>query len=100
MTSKTTEPQLIRSELCQDRVVDGELFEISIVSTDQNPEWCLEVIDKHGMSHVWGATFDTDAEALEAATIAFSDEGAAGFLQTDTNVVPFPSGTSDKGAGG
>lgn len=98
MTSKDSEPKLLFSGLCQDILVDEERFSISIVSSDQHPEWCLEVVDKHGMSHVWDATFDTDAEAMEAAMIAFNEEGAAGFLQPVTNVVPFPVKPSNKGA--
>ena len=85
------EPVLIFSPLNQKFAVDGHVFEICIVSSDQYPEWTLEVVDEFGMSHVWGAEFETDAEAFEAAMIAFEDEGAAGFLQPETNVVPFPS---------
>lgn len=97
MTSKNTEPTLIYSDHCQDIMVEGHRFTVSIVSSDQNPEWCLEVVDEHSMSHVWEATFETDSEALEAAMIAFNDEGAAGFLQPDTNVIPFLSGSSKQG---
>jgi hypothetical protein len=32
------------------------------------------------MAHGWAAVFDTENEALEAATIALHNEGAAGFL--------------------
>lgn len=97
MTGKNTDPEIIFSKLCQDLMVDGHRFTISIISTDQNPEWCLEVIDEHSMSHCWEAVFDTDAEALQAAMIAFNDEGAAGFLQPATNVIQFPSTGSNKG---
>lgn len=98
MTSKNTEPTLIYSDHCQDIMVDGHRFTVSIVSSDQNPEWCLEVVDEHSMSHVWEATFETDSEALEAAMIAFNDEGAAGFLQPNTNVIQFPTAGSKKEA--
>lgn len=87
---KNIDPELIYSKHCQDYMVDGHRFEISIVSSDQYPEWCLEVIDENGMSHVWEAQFETDDEALEAVMIAFNDEGANSFLQQDTNVIPFP----------
>ena len=97
MTSNNKDPELIRSDMCQDIVVDGHRFSISIVSSDQHPEWCLEVIDENSMSHVWEATFETDSEAVQAAMIAFEDEGAAGFLQPDTNIVPFPMNGSNKG---
>lgn len=97
MTSKNTEPTLIFSDHCQDIMVDSHRFTVSIVSSDQNPEWCLEVVDENSMSHVWEATFETDSEALEAAMIAFNDEGAAGFLQPDTNVIPFPSASTKQG---
>lgn len=99
MTNTPSDPELIRSNLCQDLVVDGHRFSVVIVSTDQDPKWCLEVIDEYSMSHVWDATFETDDEALEAAMIAFNDEGAAGFLQPQTNVIAFPAsntkGSSD-----
>jgi hypothetical protein len=96
---KGQEPELIYSEYCQDVMVDGYRFEVNIVSSDIDPAWCLEVVDIHGMSHVWEATFETDSEALEAAMIAFNDEGAAEFLQPDTNVIPFPGGDSDERGG-
>lgn len=76
-------------------MVDGYRFEINIVASDIDPAWRLEVVDIHGMSHVWEATFETYSEALEAAMIAFKDHGGAGFLQPDTNVIPFPGGDSD-----
>ncbi len=98
MTSKNSDPKLIQSNLCQDVMVDGHRFSINIISTDQNPEWCLEIIDENSVSHVWEATFETDVEAFQAATIAFEDEGASGFLQPETNVVPFPNRSSRKGA--
>lgn len=98
MTGKNADPEIIYSKLCQDLMVDDHNFTISIVSTDQHPEWCLEVVDENSMSHCWEATFDTDAEALEAAMIAFQDEGAAGFLQPQSNVVPFPDLAPNKGA--
>jgi hypothetical protein len=85
------EPVLTFSPLNQKVAVDGHVFEINIVSSDQYPEWILEVVDEFGMSHVWGAEFETDTEAFAAAMIAFDEEGAAGFLQPETNVVPFPS---------
>lgn len=98
MTSKDSEPQLVYSDLCQDMMVDGERFSVSIVSSDQDPSWCLEIIDKYGTSHVWDAPFETDAEAMQAAMIAFDEEGAAGLLDQETNVVPFPKDSSSKGA--
>jgi len=91
MTDKETEPEVIYSKLCQDLMVDGHGFTVNIISTDQNPDWCLEVIDENGLSHCWEAVFETDGEAFEAALIAFEDEGAAGFLQPASNVVQFPS---------
>lgn len=94
MTSTTPDPEIIRSNLCQDVVVDGHRFSVVIVSTDQDPEWCLEVIDEYAMSHVWDATFEIDSEALDAAMIAFNNEGAAGFLQPKTNVIAFPAPSS------
>lgn len=99
MTKRGREPELIYSDHCQEVMVDGYRFEVNIVSSDMDPSWCLEVVDIHGMSHVWEATFETDSEALEAAMIAFNDEGAAGFLQPDTNIIPFPGGGSDKRGG-
>ena len=74
-------PQVIRSKHCQDVLVDGHRFNISIVFSDAHSGWCLEVIDEHSMAHGWAMVFDTDDEALEAATIALHDEGAGGFLQ-------------------
>ena len=53
MTKSGREPELIYSEHCQDVMVDGYRFEINIVSSDIDPAWCLEVVDIHGMSHVW-----------------------------------------------
>lgn len=95
MTKSGQEPVLMYSDHCQAVMVDGYRFEINIVSSDMDPSWCLEVVDIHGMSHVWEATFETDAEALEAAMIAFNDEGAARFLQSETNVIPFPGGDTN-----
>ena len=91
MQGQDDEPELIYSKHCQDVVVDGHRFTISIISSDQDPEWCLEVIDERGTSHVWDATFENDDEALKAATIAFEDEGAAGFLNQQSNVIQFPT---------
>jgi hypothetical protein len=90
MTSNNSEPTIIRSTLCQDVIVDGYRFSVNIFATVEYPGWSLEVVDMHGMSHVWDAEFETDADALEAAMIAFNDEGAAGFLAPDTNIIPFP----------
>jgi hypothetical protein len=56
-------------------------FNISIVFSDAYLGWCLEIIDEYSMAHGWAAVFDTEDEALEAATIAFNTDGAAGFLQ-------------------
>lgn len=98
MTGKNTDPEIIFSKLCQTLMVDGHRFKIIIVSSDQSPEWCLEVIDENSMPHCWGPTFETDAEALEAAMLAFEEEGAEGFLQPATNVVEFPSTFASKGA--
>ena len=74
----------IRSKHCQDVMVDGHRFSISIVYSDVHSVWCLEVIDEHLVAHGWSVVFESEDEALEAALIAFHDEGAAGFLQPDT----------------
>lgn len=73
-------PEVIRSEHCQDVLVDGHMFSINIYTSEKYQGWCLDVIDGYSMSHGWSVTFDTECEALEAALIAFEDEGAAGFL--------------------
>lgn len=85
------DPEIFHSKLCQDVFVDGHRFEIKIFNSDQYPEWCLEVVDERGTSHVWDAQFDGDDEALAAALLAFEDEGAEGFLNPDPNVIPFPT---------
>jgi hypothetical protein len=99
MTKKNTDPKLIYSKHCQDVSVDGHRFQVNIISSDQDPEWCLEIVDEHAMSHVWETTFKTDGDALEAAMVAFQDEGAAGFLQPETNVVPFQAPLSNPVSG-
>jgi hypothetical protein len=81
MSVELHEPTLIRSKHCQDVLVDGHRFSINIVFSSDHSGWCLEVIDEHSMSHAWATVFDTEDEALKAATVAFEDEGAAGFLQ-------------------
>tara|TARA_B110000977_G_C10675187_1_gene337286 strand:- start:148 stop:396 length:249 start_codon:yes stop_codon:yes gene_type:complete len=82
MTNQAQIPEVTRSKHCQDVMVNGHRFSISIVYSGAHSGWCLEVIDEHSMAHGWAAVFETECEALEAATIAFHDEGAAGFLQT------------------
>lgn len=65
-----------------------------LVSTDQDSEWCLEVIDQSSMSHVWSASFKRDREALEAVMITVNSKGAVGVLKPQTNVVAFPTSNS------
>lgn len=86
MNNITLESSVTFSERCQDVMVDGHRFAISIFSTELYLGWCLDIIDEFSMSHGWSVTFETEAEALEAAMIALEDEGAAGFLQAD--IVP------------
>ena len=59
----------IRSKHCQDVMVDGHRFSISIVYSDAHSGWCLEVIDKHLVAHGWSVVFESKDEALEAALI-------------------------------
>ena len=81
MANQAQIPEPIRSKYCQDVMVDGHRFSINIVFSDAHSGWCLEIIDEHSMAHGWAMVFDTDDEALEAATIALHDEEAARFLQ-------------------
>lgn len=86
----TEDPKLIYSALNQAFSVDGHRFEINIISSDVDPLWCLEIVDEHGTSHVWDDQFESDKLAFDTAMQAFQDEGAAGFVGQDNNVLPFP----------
>lgn len=82
------DPAVIHSRHSQHVLVDGHRFEIKIFCTDQDPDWCLGIIDARGTVHAWESAFEDDDEALEAALLAFEEEGAEGFLNPD--VIPFP----------
>jgi hypothetical protein len=81
MSDEIHEPTQIGSKHCQDVLVDGHRFTISMVFKGKYSGWCHEVIDEHSMSHAWSTVFDTEDTAFRAAIFVFKNEGAAGFLQ-------------------
>ena len=72
-------PSIISSYLSQNVMVDGRRFEIDIYRLDDEDCWTLEVINDEGRSYVWDDVFATEQAALDAALVAFENEGAAGF---------------------
>ena len=86
MRNEAHSTAVIRSKHCQDFLVDGHRFTVSIYTSEEHLGWCLDIIDEQSMSHGWSVTFETEREALEAALIALADEGAAGFLQPGTPI--------------
>ena len=82
-------PNLVTSSKSQSVLVDGHRFEIEIYKLEEGSAWTLEVIDAKGTSHVWDDEFPSDSKALIAATKAFEEQGAAGFLDEE-NVIQFP----------
>ena len=86
------EPTLIYSPLNGYFTKDGVTVEVSIISTDLDPAWSLEVINDLGASTVWDQQFETDDQAYAAFMRAVEEEGMRTFLDQPeaSNVVPFP----------
>ena len=86
------EPTLIYSPLNGYFTKDGATVEVSIISTDLDPAWSLEVINDLGASTVWDQQFETDDQAYAAFRRAVEEEGMRTFLDQPeaSNVIPFP----------
>ncbi|MFC3443834.1 hypothetical protein ACFOKF_22045 [Sphingobium rhizovicinum] len=74
------EPELIESPLSRSVKQDGVRLIINIVRLATERGWSLEVVNEHGTSTVWDASFDTDREADAAFRYALSEEGVEAFL--------------------
>lgn len=86
------EPTLIYSSLNGPFTKDGMTVEVSIVSSDMDPNWSLEVVNTSGASIVWNSQFESDEQAYAAFKLVVDEEGMQAF-QDDTersNVIPFP----------
>jgi hypothetical protein len=85
------EPDLISSEYTQKIEQDGYRFQINIISSTIDPEWCLEIVGENGTSVCWEETFQHDDEAYEAAMLAITEEGSTMFDEPPkpSNVIPF-----------
>ena len=86
------EPNLIYSPLNGPFTKDGTTVQVSIISSDMDPTWCLEVINSLGSSIVWKEVFETDHQAFAAFKRIVDEEGIQAFLDEDksNNVIPFP----------
>jgi uncharacterized protein len=68
------EPKLIYSPLNGHFTKDGVTVEVSIISSDLDPAWSLEVINDVGTSIVWDQQFETDDQAYAAFRRAVDEE--------------------------
>ncbi len=72
MTQEQQTPHL--SPLAQSVTRDGKTVQIDIYE-DGEGGWLLEVIDEHGNSTVWEASFASDREALDEALSTIDENG-------------------------
>ena len=86
------EPTLIYSPLNGHFTKDGVTVEVSILSSDLDPAWSLEVINDVGTSIVWDNQFETDDQAYAAFRKVVEEEGMKAFAAQPkaSNVIPFP----------
>lgn len=85
------EPTLIYSPLSGYFTKDGVTVEVSIIRSDLDPGWSLEVINNAGTSIVWDNQFETDGQAYAAFRQVVEEEGMKAFLDQPeaSNVIPF-----------
>jgi hypothetical protein len=85
------EPTLIYSPLNGHFTKDGVTVEVSIISSDIDPAWSLEVVNDVGTSVVWDEQFETDGQAYAAFRRVVEEEGMQAFADQAeaSNVIPF-----------
>ena len=86
------EPTLIYSSMNGPFTKDGMTVEVSIISSDMDPTWSLEVINSSGTSIVWNGQFESDDQAYAAFKLVVDEEGMQAFQDEAerSNVIPFP----------
>lgn len=83
------EPNHVISSAPQCVVEDGVPFNEDIYKLEGGDGWSLEVVTEDGTSIVCDDLFEDDRDAFEEAIRAIRSEGAAGFANGGSNVIPF-----------
>ena len=76
-----SDPEIVMSPLCREIIEDGTRIQVDIYRGEDESGWTLEVIDEENTSTVWDDPFDTDQEALDAATEVIEKDGIKSFLE-------------------
>jgi len=63
MTESEPDPVVVYSDRCGYYEQDGHQVEVCICRLEGSDEWSLEVVDEHGTSTVWDASFSSDEAA-------------------------------------
>lgn len=83
------DPNIVTSGLSRHVTQDGITVELCIYRLEDEPEWCLEVVNAAGTSIVWDDTFSSDDAANEEFLKTVAEEGMAAFLDT-AKIIRFP----------
>ena len=79
-----SDPEIVMSPLCREIIEDGTKIQVDIYRGEDESGWILEVIDEENASTVWDEPFDTDQDALDAATKVIEQDGIRSFLDGES----------------
>lgn len=85
-------PEIIHSVFSRKVTHQGITVEVCIYSSEDDPQWILEVVNSTGTSIVWDEQFSSDIEANAEFERTLKEDGIHSFLDNAENVVPFKPG--------
>ena len=70
-------------EISKEIEKDGQKVKIEVIRDADAGGWILEIVDEQWNSTVWGETFPSAKEAIEAGIRAIEEEGIAAFIEDE-----------------